>query len=638
MSQNLVENLRYDSKTFSIGNYRPIYLWAGPGTVRMNRLKFMNVNVDEKVHDQAHTSEGARRVVDELHCNWVHLTYNWGFPPEIEQEDWESFRQAAMAYHQFGSPVFAYFQSSNCVYTGSFIEKDWYARDPSGKPITYFTYGGRYMVCFLSQAWREHLKGLVSGAIERGADGIFFDNLFFGNQPLSAFGSLLGNAGCFCTRCQDAYYRFSGESIPRNLIEEPARVAHYLRWRADQVSNLIEEIANHARREKPDIPIAANDFDPILRNSYLIYGIDLVQLSHHQDVVMIENFGLPSWQPGTHPRLTNNALTIRTARPLVDGNAHLSVLSYDVGIGFDSIYSIRRYLQALAEASALGVSMTIKGTEYHDGEKMTLLTADEYSPVRHAIGHYHRWLDHNHELFSPERRNIGQIGLYFPGNDLWLQWLNLAPVYFEVCQALTAEGYPWKVVKQDDDLSGLRCLLTFGSPLSERMNRLDGIEVIDITTIPEWQALVRSDLIGKNANLHHWVSVFYLQLLKAYSDKRVIREVSDRIGLQKIVTQSPFYNLPGVAQRKSITRFLPKDLTVRVQSKHPVLIECWDHNGVTQIHLVNYAAEYQEIVLLFGQFVKLVVDSPDEKRLELQGIEIELKIDIYALLTLNSNP
>ena len=40
------------SHQFSIGHYRPIYIWGGPGTIRMNRLKFMNVQVDEFVHNE----------------------------------------------------------------------------------------------------------------------------------------------------------------------------------------------------------------------------------------------------------------------------------------------------------------------------------------------------------------------------------------------------------------------------------------------------------------------------------------------------------------------------------------------------------------------------------------------------------
>jgi hypothetical protein len=74
----------------------------------MNRLKFMGAPVDERAHLEAYAEEGAYRVASELGCNWAYLTYNWGFPPEIEKEDWIVFQQASQIYHQHGIRVFAY--------------------------------------------------------------------------------------------------------------------------------------------------------------------------------------------------------------------------------------------------------------------------------------------------------------------------------------------------------------------------------------------------------------------------------------------------------------------------------------------------------------------------------------------------
>ena len=51
--------------SFDIGVHRPVYLWGGAGTVRMNRLKFMGAPVDEAVHAEAHTPEGAWRMAEE---------------------------------------------------------------------------------------------------------------------------------------------------------------------------------------------------------------------------------------------------------------------------------------------------------------------------------------------------------------------------------------------------------------------------------------------------------------------------------------------------------------------------------------------------------------------------------------------
>jgi len=93
----------------------------------MNKVKFMDYPVDEAAHLEVHEENVAELVVDKIHSNWVHLMYDWGFPPEIEDEDWEDFKKGAEAYHKAGSPVFAYIQTSNCVYQGSFKKKNWYA-------------------------------------------------------------------------------------------------------------------------------------------------------------------------------------------------------------------------------------------------------------------------------------------------------------------------------------------------------------------------------------------------------------------------------------------------------------------------------------------------------------------------------
>ena len=51
-----------EAPIFSVGHHRPIYLWAGPGTVRMNQLKFMGAPNDIQVHKEAHTEVGAKRM------------------------------------------------------------------------------------------------------------------------------------------------------------------------------------------------------------------------------------------------------------------------------------------------------------------------------------------------------------------------------------------------------------------------------------------------------------------------------------------------------------------------------------------------------------------------------------------------
>ncbi len=476
-----------NKEAFKIGKYRPIYLWAGPGTVRMNQLKFMQVPVDISVHLQAHQKIGASLIINKMKQNWIHLTYSWGFPPEIEIEDWNSFKEAANNYHRSGEKVFAYIQTSNCVFEGTFTQKNWYARDPSGKKFHYYT--NRYMTCFQHNEWINYLKERISDAILKGADGIFFDNMWYGCQPSSLFNTWLGNAGCYCPVCREIYKSDTGLSIPLDINTADPEVQKYITWRANQMTSVMAELITYARSVKSNVVISANDYDCIMRPSYLIYGIDFQALSKIQDISMIENFALPDWQPEAKTRFPNNALTIRNARPFLEDIQHLSVLSYDVGIGFDPVYPTRKYLQGMTEAAALGASMTVKGTEYHDGNAMTLITANEYLDQQSKIGEFNNWLEKNCEIYT-SRENLASVALLHPEKDLWINWFQLAPLYFGCGQTLTANGIPWKVMRRNNDFTDIQVLLCFSENTIALQEKYPNInKVIDVTKVPGWEIL-----------------------------------------------------------------------------------------------------------------------------------------------------
>lgn len=617
--------------SFQLGNYRPIYLWAGPGTIRMNRLKFMSYPVNEEVHRQAHTLPIARTVVDEIFANWIHLTYDWGFPPEVEKEDWEDFRKAAEAYHQAGSPVFAYIQSSNCVYDGSYVDKDWYARDRTGKKIYY--YSGRYMVDWIHPEWIQHLKDMIQGALERGADGIFFDNLWYGQQPTGLMGAWLGGAGCYCPRCQELYQREMGREIPEKILPERDEVADYLRWRAGRVTDTLQELADTVHRLKPDAPIGANDYDVTMRNSYLIYGLDVEALAKIQDVVMVENFALPHWSAEPKPRLSNNALTIRNTREFVRDQAHLSILSYDVGIGFDPVYPPRRHQQAIAEAAACGVSMTVKGTEYNDGSQMTLLTDPAYQPQQKAIGAYNRWLFENKEIYT-DRTNAARVGLLHPGDDLWRHWMSLSPIYFGAGQVLTSAGIPWRVLRQGDSFEGLQVLLTFNRNKGELDIQSGPVLIINLPDLPGW-AWRKQSLAARGGVWHDVLESAGLGLMQAYHSSKLARQVMDKLNMAKLVLQTGHFNLPAPALSDSLLDALPVEIFPRLESDHPVLMEIWEKEGKQQIHLVNYGNSAQEVMLKFNQPVRAHLISADwrESR-SLEGDQLTFLLDIYVILFL----
>jgi hypothetical protein len=613
---------------FRIGRYRPIYLWGGPGTIRMNKVKFMNYPVDEDIHRAVHSAPAADLVLNKMYANWVHLMYDWGFPPEVEDEDWEDFRKAAEVYHQAGTPVFAYIQTSNCVYSGSFVEKDWYAKNARGRKVYY--YSGRYMTDWTHPDWIQHLKDLIKGAIERGADGIFFDNLWYGEEPNSLMGAWLGGAGCQCDRCQSLYQQETGKNIPRKILPGQSEVADYLRWRSQKVTQTMTGLAAYIHSLKPDAPISANDYDVTMRNSLLIYGIDVEALAKIQDVIMVENFALPRWDADPKPRLANNALTIRNTRAFVRNNAHLSVLSYDVGIGFDPVYPPRRHQQGIAEAAACGASMTIKGTEYNDGQRMTLLTDPAYAAQQEAIGHYHRWLEDHQDLYQGWE-NGARLGLMHPEEDLWRHWQELAPIYHGAGQVLTRAGLPWRVVRSRDSLDGITHLLTFGREKAD-VGAPD-ITRIHVSNLPGW-AWRQPSAAARGGLLHDLVEGTGLFLLNAYHSSKWGRRIMDGLNMAKLVTQTTLFNLPDSKMAQTLLDRLPADLSPRIMEPGaPVLIEIWQTEKGQQVHLMNYASEPQNVTLQFGAPVSARTLSPDTSEEEtLKGEILNLKVDIYTIL------
>jgi len=616
---------------FEIGKYRPIYLWGGPGTIRMNRVKFMNYPVDEAAHMAVHEETAAKVVVEEMNCNWVHLMYDWGFPPEVEEEDWEDFRKGAETYHQLGSPVFAYIQSSNCVYDGSFAKKDWYAKDARGRKVYY--YSGRYMIDWTHPEWIKHLKNLTQGALERGADGIFFDNLWYGEEPNGLMGAWMGSAGCHCDRCQTLYHDATGKSIPEKILPGRDDVAEYLRWRAGQVTATLQELADFVHSIKPDAPINANDFDVTMRNSPLIYGLDVEALAKIQDLIMVEDFALPRWDKESTPRLANNALTIHNTQALIGKDVHLSILAYDVGIGFDPVYPPRRHLQGIAEAAAGGASTTVKGTEYNDGEKMTMLTDPAYHAQHAAIGKYNRWLEEHAELYRG-RKNIAPVGLLHPEETLWRHWFELAPIYLGAGQSLTTAGIPWRVVRQNEALEGLSALLTF-TPADKNIELDTEIQQIHVPELAGW-AWHKPTLVSRGGLVHSLVQSVGLGLVRAYHSSKFARHLMDKLNMASLVIQTNMFTLPPAESMAALVQSLPEGLHPTAAATDPVLIETWQKGAQTQVHLMNYAGQPQKATVNFDRTVTAKVLSPDtDEVFELEGKTLTLYLDIYSILLLD---
>ena len=609
---------------FQIGSYRPIYLWGGPGTIRMNRVKFMNQQVNEIAHHEVHDLSGAKKVVEEIYSNWIHLMFDWGFPPEIQQEDWEDFKKGCDIYHQFGVKVFAYIQTSNCVYQGSYQDKDWYAVDARGRKVFYYT--DRYMANLLHPEWQAHKKELIARAIAYGADGIFFDNLWDGAMPVSMVGTWLGNAGSYDEISQQQYQASSGKSIPLDVSQDTPEVREYLEWRIRKVTSVVQAFADHARAIKPDVVIGANDFDMVMRNSPLIYGLDLEDQAQIQDVTMIENFGIPKWEEEKQV-LVNNAQTIRVAREMVKQDAHLSILSYDDGIGWDGMYSPRRFRQTIAEAAACGVTNTIKGTEYYDEHQHTMLTATGFEIQRGAIGQYQHWLEQHSELLTGDRKNLADVVLLYPQEELVYHWHTIAPLFFGVGQTLLKAGIPWRVVRSGEETTEAATVLAFTEADHNKHKH-----ALFVPDFPGWSAIAATTRFAQSAFWRNFLAGVIEPLWHGYFSSKFIRRIVDGLRLFKLFTGTALFDLPEAGLQKALL----DQLTSRspcLSADAPVLVEGWQQGEIRQYHLVNYADRPQSLKLDFPAPVKATLVSPDvdsERVLESKTLEFEL--NVYTII------
>jgi hypothetical protein len=312
------------------------------------------------------------------------------------------------------------------------------------------------------------------------------------------------------------------------------------------------------------------------------------------------------------------------------------MLSYDVGIGFDPVYPIRRYKQAIAEAAACGAGMTVKGTEYFDNGQMTLLSVSTYALERKTIGEYNTWLQANASIYKSLRRNLAPVGLFYPGERLWLDWFRFAPIYFGVCQALTAAGIPWQVIHPDENPDCLQAVLCFDAAEKNLVSRDARVPIIVVTDLPLWK-LPKEALIARNELLRKLTTGILRVGLDIYSEVRLARLLMDRLGLPKLITQSPFYYLPAQEALEQLICALPPGISPHLTTEAPILIDVWGDEDSCQVHLVNYGPDPQTVQVHFNSPISGFTISPDVGDSEyFEGNHIEVGLDIYKVLTITT--
>ena len=124
-------------------------------------------------------------------------------------------------------------------------------------------------------------------------------------------------------------------------------------------------------------------------------------------------------------------------------------------------------------------------------------------------------------------------------------------------------------------------------------------------------------------------------LLRTYSQSRLARQLMDRAGLPRLITQSPLYRMPDEAARRTLIDALPGDLSPRLRAPEPALIEAWEVDGQVQLHLVNYAGRPQRVRVTLSAPTAGHVLSPDGPGMAFEGHRLNLALDVYAVVELH---
>jgi hypothetical protein len=630
---------------FALGHYRPLNLLSGVGTVRMARLKFLGQSIDEKSYQLVHSAEGAERVAN-MGFNWVLLAFNWGFPPEIEERDWEDFRSAQQHYHRVGIKVLGYIQSSNCVYEGSYVDKDWYALDPDGWKIHY--YRGRYFTSLVHPEWRAEVQGRVERLLDYGADGIYFDNVWGGGVGIDLADMPLGIIGSYDEYSQQAYAEaYPGAEIPLVLDLKDAETQQYLKWRTQVVVTAVREWAQVAREVKADVVITANAYDAVMRNSFAALGIDLEGLARELDVVTIEDFSFPrTRQEGS---VVANAVTVSAAQGRSEDKT-VATVPYIRGVGYEHMWLVRQFNRALTEAIAANAPLVVNGVSYLHRNSFTTLLHSRYEPQRLALRKMNQWLIQHRDWLST-RKNSSALAVYHPYAAMHWNWNRIAPLFFAVCETLLLNGLPLRVVGDEEWDSVQRLIVPAGEVegLEKRLIEFSdrGGKVIPVgqsraasskVLWEGWQPRQFRQRIPNRRWLRRRINQGAAISWRIYHKYRIGRWLAARMKIHRAMTDPPMFFVPPVAMQAALLEAVGHDFVPRVEAEGPVLLTVWsEEDGTQQWHIVNYMDTPQRVTLHLNQLTDTWVYTPgeEEEPTRVVGTSIMLSLDVAKVIRMS---
>lgn len=346
-----------------------IYYWAGPGTIRMTRLKYPTTQIHTASFLNSYNFEVLKPLKEMLQLTDAWVSFSWGFSPRTELEDYDFTLGKLSNFQKLGIKTHAYIQGCNLV-----LEEhkglDYFCRDWYGRFIPY--HRGRKMTCPNNPYFQELLLNKVEYAAKKDFSGIFVDNILFGQMPLIVAGGYTTFFGCCCTFCKVSFKKYAGTQIPKLFKVDSPVYKQYVQFRVTVITKLLKSIAKQV--QAADKEFGTNSFDP-RNDTKLLNGTDISDLTQLQDYLLFENHDLPRFGKFPKSNAHLKVLIQKTKKPIF-------IVSYKKGIGRDEAYNQSDYNAIYTESKKLGYNPCYKGTEFLTGGVWHNINAKTLAPLK----------------------------------------------------------------------------------------------------------------------------------------------------------------------------------------------------------------------------------------------------------------
>jgi len=352
------------------------YCWAGPGTIRMIRVKYFTPRIDEQSLMTSYDYDYLAKAKELFGITDFWATYSWGFSDKTEQEDRSFLLDRLDNFKRLGIKVHAYIQGPNLVYD-EFPDKTWWARDEKDRLIPY--YRGRRMCSIHNQGYVDYVVEKIRATHGLGFDGIFVDNIQHGQLGVPTQPGNLPFVFCgdYSAPARAEFRAETGTDIPDDFERDPDLTATYLNFRVEANTRYIECLADVVHEGAMEF--GSNFYDPKFDPKY-IYAIDLDKKTAAQDYILFENHALPSSDGKKNNAYIERLIEKRKiTKPVF-------VVSYRNGVGMAPQFAQEDLDNLYSEASKSNFLLCLKGSEFTTKNVWHNLYLDEYHlPQRNKL-------------------------------------------------------------------------------------------------------------------------------------------------------------------------------------------------------------------------------------------------------------